>query len=113
MWEGSGDGTEVPHLVIHCLIVGGGLIDEPDFDGIIDNLVLVIGDADGDGCGLIDGEVSWVSFCFASWSQEVEFGECFSGFWHGDDINKRRDNDEDGDDKNNSEGTIDFVFLFR
>ena len=86
MWEGGGDGVEVPHVVVDgfvfsCLGSGaGGLIDEPDFDGVVDGAVFVIGDADGDGCGLVDGEVAGVGFCFSGGSEEVEFGELFPGF---------------------------------
>jgi len=73
-------------LIFSCLVIGGGLIDEPDFDGVVDVAVFVVGDADGDGGGLVDGEVVWVSFGFAGGSEEVEFGECFPGFRHGDDV---------------------------
>jgi hypothetical protein len=70
MREGGCDGVEVPHVVVvrligSCLVIGVGcLVDQPDFNGIINKAILVIGNADGDGCGFIDGEVSWVSIYF-------------------------------------------------
>ncbi len=79
----------VDGLIFSGLGVGaGGLVDEPDFDGVIDDLVFVVGKPDGDSCGLVDGEVSGVGFCFAGGSEEVQFGELFPGFWYGDDVDE-------------------------
>lgn len=51
MGEGvGGDGVEIPHLMVDGFIVSiGGLIDEPDFDGVVDEAVFVVCDADDDG----------------------------------------------------------------
>jgi len=116
--KGGGDGVKVPHLVVmgfifSGLVVGGGcLIDEPDFYGVIDKSVFVVYDTDFHGCVFPCGEVSWVSFCFACLSEEVEFGECLPGFGDGDDIDKGRNRYEDDDHKNHGERSVDFVFLF-
>ena len=82
MREGvGGDGVEVPHLVVDGLVVGSGLVDQPDFDGVIDEALFVVGNADDDGCFFVDGEVPGVSFCCSGGSEDVEFGEGLPGFW--------------------------------
>ncbi len=83
MGEGVGeDGVEVPHLVVDGLVVGvGGLVDQPDFDGVVDGALFVVCDADDDRCGFIGGKVMGVVFCFAGGSQEVEFSEFLPVFW--------------------------------
>ncbi len=88
------------------------LVDEPDLDGVVDGALFMVCDADDECRVFPSGEIAWVSFCFPGGFEEVEFGECFPGFWHGDDINERHDDNQDGDYKNDGEGSIDFTFLF-
>lgn len=96
------------------MVVGDGcLIDEPDLDGVVDRAVFVVDDADDHGSVFLDSEVPWVSFCFPGGSEEVEFSEFLPGFGEDDNIDKRRDDDKDDDYKNDGEGSVDFVFLFR
>jgi len=83
MREGiGGDRIKVPHLMEDGFVIGvGGLVDQPDFDGVVDEALFVVGDADDDRCGFIGGKVMGIVFCFAGGSQEVEFSEFLPVFW--------------------------------
>ncbi len=109
--ESGGEALEVPQVMVDGLIIDGGLIDEPDFDSVVDGALFMVGDADDEGCSLVAGEVPRVVFCFAVWPEEVEFGEGLPGFWDGDDIDERSDDDDDKNSKEDGEGAVDSVFL--
>ncbi len=108
----GGDGVEVKHLMVGGLVVCGRLIDEPDFDGIVYRLLFMVSDADDDCRGFIAGEVPGISFRFSIGPQEVEFGECFSIFGEGDDVDERGDDENDDNGKDDGEGAVKGVFLF-
>ena len=49
--QGGGHGGEVPHLVIAGLVGDGGLIDQPDFDGVVHRFLFMVVEPNGDVCG--------------------------------------------------------------
>ena len=114
VWEGVGSyRIEVPHLVIGGFVVHCGLIDQPDFNGVVHEAGFVVGDTDDHCCVFVEGEVLGIVCRFSRWSEEVELGEGLPGFRHGDHIGEGSDDDKDGDDEDGGEGTVDWLLLFR
>ena len=99
----------VDGLVLTCL--AGGLVDQPDLDGVVNKPVFAVDDPDDHGCVLLGGEVAWVSLCLSCWSEQVELGEGLPGLWHGDDVDEGDNDNDDGEDKDDGERLVYSVLL--
>ena len=105
-----GDGAHVVHVVVRGVVsAAGGLVDEPDFDGVVHDPLFMVRQSNLYGGGLIDGEVVGIGFCFTGRSKEVQFGEGLPCFWCHDDVDERGDHKDDGDGKDDGEYLVEFV----
>lgn len=99
-------------MVVRGLVVIGGLVDQPDFDSIVDLALFVVCNSDDYSRVLLYREVAGVAFSFSLGTKKVELGEGLSCFWQGDDIDKGGKDDDDDNDKDDGECLVYLVFLF-